>query len=266
MTKGKDISRRGFLFGVAFAVMFVGSSMADVTQGFRIMSYNVKHGEGMDKRLDLARTADVVKRTNPTYVGLQEIDQMTRRIAGTNTCEFISERCGLYATFAKAIPYQGGEYGNALLSRETPLSVRKYPLPAPQHLKKGLREPRVLVMCEFKDFWVGTMHLNGEPSSIPLVRRAVEECAASKPVFVMGDWNALPDSDLLKGMKDFLTILSRTDRRTMHHREGYCIDYIAVDTAHAKDFEVVATDVIQELVASDHRPIYVDIKTSKQVK
>lgn len=263
MTKGKDISRRGFLFGVAFAVMFVGSSMADITQGFRIMSYNVKHGEGMDKRLDLSRTADVVKRTNPTYVGLQEIDQMTRRIGGTNTCEFISARCGMHATFAKAMPYQGGEYGNALLSRETPLSVRKYPLPPPPNRKKGLREPRVLVMCEFKDFWVGTMHINGEPSSIPLVRRAVEECAATKPVFVTGDWNACPKTVVLKLMKEFMTILSPTDRPTVNDF-GNCIDYIAVDTAHAKDFEVEGTDVIQELVASDHRPIYVDVKSCER--
>ena len=110
------------------------------------------------------------------------------------------------------------------------------------------------------------MHLNGDPSSAPLVRRAVEESAVSKPVFVMGDWNALPDSDLLREMRTFLTVLSRTDRRTMHHKKGYCIDYIAVDVAHAKDFEVVDTDVIQECVASDHRPIYVDIKIRKQVK
>ena len=33
---------------------------------------------------------------------------------------------------------------------------------------------------------------------------------------------------------------------------------------HAEDFEVVDTDVIQELVASDHRPIYVDIKPRKK--
>ena len=113
------------------------------------------------------------------------------------------------------------------------------------------------------------MHLNGErnaeDSVVPLVRRAIEECAASKPVFVTGDWNTRPNSDMLKRIKEFVTILSPTDRPTVNDF-GNCIDYIAVDTAHAKDFEVVATDVIQELVVSDHRPIYVDLKPSKQVK
>ena len=246
--------------------MLADFAMAKEAEVFRILSYNVKHGEGMDNRLDILRTADVVKRAKPTYAGLQEVDQMTRRVAGTNTCQVISERCGMHASFGKAIPYKGGEYGNALLSREAPLSVKTYPLPASPNLEKGLREPRVLVMCEFPDRWVGSVHLNGDPSSAPLVRRAVEECAASKPVFLMGDWNALPDSDLLKAMKEFLTILSRTDRRTMHHKKGYCIDYIAVDTAHAKDFEVVNTDVIQETVASDHRPIFADIRMVKQTK
>ena len=243
--------------------MLADFAVAEDAAVFRILSYNVKHGEGMDKRLDLSRTADVVKLANPNYAGLQEIDQMTHRVAGTNTCQVISARCGMHATFGKAMSYRGGEYGNTLLSREVPLSVKTYSLPASPNLKEGLREPRVLVMCEFKDFWMGSMHLNGDPSSAPLVRRAVEECAVLKPVFVMGDWNALPNSDLLKVMKEFLTILSRTDRRTMHHKKGYCIDYVAVDTAHAKDFDVVDTDVIQELVASDHRPIFVDIKRNK---
>ena len=243
--------------------MFASLCMAGDAAVFRILSYNIKHGEGMDKRLDLVRTADIVKRTNPTYVGLQEVDQMTRRVAGTNTCQVISARCGMHATFGKAMPYKGGEYGNALLSRESPLSVKTYLLPP---ARKKL-EPRALVMCEFPDCWVGSMHLNGERSAensaVPLIRRAIEECAAKKPVFVTGDWNTLPDSDMLKRMKEFLTILSRTDRRTMHHTKGCCIDYVAVDTAHAKDFDVVDTDVIQEYVASDHRPIYVDVRIRK---
>lgn len=250
----------------AGTAMLADFAVAGDAAVFRILSYNVRHGEGMDKRLDLLRTADVVKRANPTYAGLQEVDQMTSRVAGTNSCQLLSARCGVHATFGKAMPYRGGEYGNALLSREVPLSVKTYLLPP---ARKKL-EPRALVMCEFPDCWVGSMHLNGERSAensaVPLIRRAVEECAAKKPVFVTGDWNTLPDSDMLKRMKEFLTILSRTDRRTMHHTKGYCIDYVAVDTAHAKDFEVVGTDVIQELVASDHRPIYVDIKKSKQVK
>ena len=265
MRNDKGIWRRVALLGAAVVAALAGPSLAEESEVFRIMSYNVKHGEGMDGRLDLARTADVVRRTNPTYAGLQEIDQKTRRIAGTNTCQLLSARCGMHATFGRAMPYQGGEYGNAILAREEPLSVKTYPLLPPPSLKRGLREPRVLVMCEFPDFWVGTMHLNGEPSAVPLVRRAVKDCAATKPVFVTGDWNARPESAVLQQMKEFVTILSPTNRPTVNNGTS-CIDYVAVDTAHAKDFEVVAADVIQELVASDHRPIYVDFKTRKQSK
>ena len=68
----------------------VGFALAEEPETIRILSYNVKHGGEMDKRLDILRTADVVKRANPTYVGLQEVDQMTRRVAGTNTCQVIS--------------------------------------------------------------------------------------------------------------------------------------------------------------------------------
>ena len=58
----------------------------------------------------------------------------------------------MHATFAQALPYQGGGYGVAVLSREKPLSVFKTPLPG--------AEPRVLLLCEFKDCWFGTTHLS----------------------------------------------------------------------------------------------------------
>ena len=234
--------------------------LAEGDATFRIMSYNVKHGLGMDKRLDVRRMCEVVKQANPAYVGLQEIDQMTSRVSGTNTCRIVGEACGMHATFAAAMPHRGGEYGNVLLSKEKPLSVKKYPLPRP----KPKREPRVLVMCEFADRWVGTMHLNGEKTAentvVPLIRRAVEECAATKPVFVTGDWNTQPGSDMLKRMQEFLTILSKTNATTVV-RGNHCIDYVAVDKAHAKDFVVADAQVVPELVVSDHRPIYVDIKS-----
>ena len=45
----------------------------------RVMSYNVHVGIGMDKRLDLRRVAEVIRRERPDLVGLQEIDRGTER-------------------------------------------------------------------------------------------------------------------------------------------------------------------------------------------
>ena len=45
----------------------------------RVLSYNIKHGEGMDREVDLERAAAVIRAARPDIVTLQEIDWNTSR-------------------------------------------------------------------------------------------------------------------------------------------------------------------------------------------
>ena len=132
------------------------------------------------------------------------------------------------------------------------------------------KEPRLLLLAEFDDCVVGSTHLSvanekERMDSIGLIRDAVARF--KKPVFVCGDWNARPDSPVLKEMGKFLTILSPTDQNTYHGSlpnlltdSKHCIDYIAVDTVHAGMFRVEERKVIPDTAASDHKPIVVRVK------
>src|SRR5215207_9900780 len=44
-----------------------------------VVTYNIHHGEGTDKKLDLPRIAEVIRRCEPDFVALQEVDNGTRR-------------------------------------------------------------------------------------------------------------------------------------------------------------------------------------------
>ena len=250
-------------FGLTVDLAAYGSGEASDT--FRMVSYNIRHGENMDRRLALEDTARVIAAQRPRFVGVQEVDQGTARTKGADTCAALAKGTGLVATFAKAIDFDGGEYGNAVLSREKPLSVRRVPLPG--------GEKRVLLLCEFADCWFGTMHLavdsaEARAASVALVREAVAACG-QKPVFLSGDWNASPDSAVLKDLKTFVTVLSPENRATYHpgmkaddetpnHRR--CIDYLTVDPAHAAQYEVVRREVIDDRKTSDHRPVVVELR------
>lgn len=234
------------------------------TGAFTIISYNIRHGEDMDGRLELRAPGWVANQASPRFVGLQEVDQKTSRVGGADTCAILAETTGLHATFAKAISFDGGDYGNALLSREEPLSVRHIPLPG--------EEPRVLLLCEFDDCWVGVTHLavdsdEARIGSISIIRDAVAACAP-KPVFLMGDWNATPDSPVLDGMRSFMTILSDETTATYHgqdvdpatlHDPSHCIDYIAVDTANRPGYVLRGRRVIEQRRVSDHAPQIVEV-------
>lgn len=224
---------------------------------FRMMSYNIHHGEGMDKKLSVWRVGCAVLSESPRFAGIQEVDRKTERVKGVDSCRTLEKVTGMHATFAKTIDLQGGEYGNVVLSREVPLSVRRIPLPG--------GEPRVLLLCEFGDCWFGTMHLavdseEARARSVEIIRKAVADCGG-KPVFLSGDWNAKPDSVVLAGLKGFLSVLSSEQEPTFHPRPC-CIDYVAVDSAHRGEFTVRGRRVVQNHVASDHMPVVVEVEPS----
>lgn len=239
----------------------------------KIMSFNVRHCEGMDGRIDVARTAARIRAENPDFACLQEIDRRTARTQGIDQPYELGRLTGLHATFAKAIPYRGGEYGLLMLSREKPLAVERIPLPG--------KEPRVLLVCEFADVVVATSHLSVDTdadraASVPLIRRAFAKYA--KPVFFTGDWNATPDSDVVASLGEFLTILSETKCQTFHgcpirgldgrplDMATFCIDYIACDRTHAAAFKVTDAHVVEDRVTSDHAPIVATFVPSAQCR
>lgn len=267
------IDRRSFIksCGAALSCLFVrcGRCMEDSADagGFTIMSYNIRHGAGIDGKLDLARIGCIISAASPRFVGIQEVDMLTKRVHGLDTCDVLAKATGLHATFAKAIFYSGGEYGVALLSREKPLNVRRIPLPG--------AEPRVLLLCEFNDCWIGNTHLDVSMKgslrldSVKIIEREVRKCAG-KPVFLMGDWNAKPSSDVLSAIRGYMRIISCENVATFHGKglrhpkerenSNHCIDYIAVNAPFADSLEIKDTHVVEERVASDHAPIVVTVR------
>ena len=233
-----------------------------------LMSYNIKHCARSDGKVDFRRVADAIMRENPDFVALNEVDCRSKRSGEVDEAAELGRLAGFHATFAKAIPHGGGAYGNAVLSREKPLSVVRVPLPG--------REPRVLLLCEFPAFWFGTAHLDFgkyQIKAVDVIRGVVEEKAKGKPVFLTGDWNADPKSKTLMDMREFMTVLSREDRQTFHGfktdlPQGYkhCIDYIAIDSAHAENVKVDETHVTQNFTVSDHNPVIATVRLINDVK
>src|SRR5688572_9491457 len=83
----------------------------------RVMSYNIHHGEGLDKRLDLERIAEVITDASADIVGLHEVDRGCERTQKRDLPAELAQLTGMKVVFEKNISYQGGEYGNAVLSR-----------------------------------------------------------------------------------------------------------------------------------------------------
>jgi len=236
------------LLGITFAA--VGQNQQETS--VQIMTYNVRHCAGMDMVLDYDRTAAVISAQNPNLVALQELDSMTGRSGQQYQLDELAIRTGYYPVFGSAIDYDGGRYGVGILTREQPLSTKRIPLPG--------EEPRALLVIEMKDYVLACTHLDLEEeqrlASVPLI---VEEAQRwQKPFILAGDLNDAPDSELLKEITKYFTILSGDQPTFPADEPTECIDYVA--SFKARPAVTIECSVIDEPEASDHRPLMVRLR------
>ena len=98
-----------------FAVAVVGccGEQSVANREIRLASYNIFHCQGADKKIDFARTAAALGQGCPDFVGLQEVDSVTKRSKGLDHAAEMGKILGMHATYAKTFAFQGGGYGNA---------------------------------------------------------------------------------------------------------------------------------------------------------
>ena len=230
---------------------------------FRILSYNIRAGKGVDGSPALDRQAAAIRALAPDVVALQEVDRSTQRSGRVDQAAVLAKGTGLHAVFARAIDFEGGEYGIAVLSREAPHATRTVPLPSPHD------ENRVLLVADFGAFVFAATHLPlDEGDRLAAVDRILAELLPSdRPVFLAGDWNAFPSDATLSRIGRGFRLLSGTDEPTFPaDAPDRCIDYVAVDGDHAPLFAGGSSRVADEPAASDHRPLLVTLPRRPEEK
>ncbi len=248
------MARKIYLILFSLFCFSLVSSLGDSSR-LTIMTYNIHHAEGTDGKVDYVRMSDVIREMNPDIVALQEVDNGTRRTEGVKQAEKLASLAGYkYFVFRRSMPYDGGEYGLAIMSRFPILESESYPLPFRQNL-----EPRSLLVTRIKIdenggfITVADTHLcsQSEENRIDQVRRINTILSGiEEPVLLAGDFNARREDDSMRLM------WSRewSDLSASHSR----IDYIL---SRAKDrVKVTGSRMLEDRVTSDHFPILVKIE------
>ena len=222
----------------------------------KLMSYNVRNAKGMDGIHNIQRIANVIINEAPDVVAVQELDSMTTRSGQKYVLGELSERTQMYATYAPAISFQGGKYGIGILSKETPLAIRTYPLP-------GREEARMLLVAEFKNYFFACTHLSlteeDRLASLDIIKNSVGK--SEKPYFLAGDLNDKPDSKFIQALQQDFQVLTHIKKPTFPAPEPTeTIDYIAAWKHGSNDFANLSAQVLEEPVASDHRPLSIQLR------
>ncbi|HRY50863.1 MAG TPA: endonuclease/exonuclease/phosphatase family protein [Candidatus Paceibacterota bacterium] len=170
----------------------------------RVLTYNIHHGEGTDGRLDLERIAALMLEHRPDLVALQEVDRGTTRTQKRDLAAELGRLTGMETLFSKNIDFQGGEYGNAILSRHRILSSTNlhYRMLRPGE-QRGLLQ--ATIQCAGREIVFMATHLDYRPDPAERLSNVEEIKAAAqksgKPVILAGDFNDHPDRDVHRAMK-----------------------------------------------------------------
>ena len=84
---------------------------------FRITTYNIHKGRGLDGRTRVERIAQVLEKINPDIVALQEVVSHEGLSIQDHQASFLAERLGHSFAIGKTRHHRGGVYGNVTLSR-----------------------------------------------------------------------------------------------------------------------------------------------------
>lgn len=249
----------------------VGAEEAPAKPRLRVMSYNIHHGEGIDGKLDLERIAKVIKDAKVDLVAVQEVDRNTRRTKGVDQAAELARLTGMHGTFGKAMEFSGGEYGQAVLSRCPLIEPKTHRLPTtPSREQRVALEVRVRPPGLPELTFVGTHldHVRDETDRVAQARE-LNRLLLHKdagPTILVGDMNAQPDSQPIRILLEHWSDTSGkepiptcpADKPTIK------IDWILLLKGHG--WRVISSTVIEEKVASDHRPIVAELEWVGQGK
>lgn len=228
----------------------------------RVMAYNIHHANPPSKPdfIDIGAIVNTIRAQDPDLVALQEIDADTERSGEGNQAEIIAEKLGMHVFFGKAIDYEGGAYGVAVLSK-FPISdgvVHRLPTKPDTN-----GEPRILATAKVHlpngaALRFGSTHLDAQRESTNrlLQIKEIVEIASNEglPLIIAGDFNATPESKVIHILDESFTRTCSNCAPTIPVKNpAKAIDFIAFKPENK--FKVTNHKVISETYASDHLPI-----------
>jgi endonuclease/exonuclease/phosphatase family metal-dependent hydrolase len=271
--------RRRLRFAAAL-LLLVGSSCAHLPRAsseipLRVMTYNIRSGNG-----DLTGTAQAIRAAAPDLVGLQEVDvHWAERSNFVDQASSLGEQLGMQVRFARIYQLPAAragdparEFGVALLSKFpivdwsnhviTRLSTQEpNPVPAPL---PGFLEAKIDVGGE--TVRVFDTHLDYRAD--PRVRQQQVKDMLSyidgtpSPTLLFGDLNAPPDAPeiqaLLQRLHDAWPASAGPGLTDPADVPTKRIDYVLT----SNHFRVRSASV-PVTVASDHRPVVVDLTLTR---
>lgn len=234
------------------------------------MSYNIRHGEGMDEKLDLSRIANIIKRQKPDLCGLQEIDQFCKRSNSIDQSQFLARSTGMQGSFGKFMEYQEGAYGMATLSGLPLISTKVLSLPDAKNEPRSsiIHEVEIVEDCAIVFANVHLDWIKGEEGVTNRMNQAKalinDINKLNKASIIIGDFNCTPASPTMNYFKKqgFIFVEKGADNLSFQGENRSEIDHVLYRNSDEISFQIKTIQLLKEKLASDHRPLIADLEVT----
>lgn len=226
------------------------------------MTYNIHHGVDANGKNTLKDIGKYIMDSRADIVGLQEVDSMCERSGKIDQPAQLSKLSGLGSYFTRHFPYQGGSYGQALLSAYTVTHLENVSLPVfPLSSGKSVSMLVADVEIAERKITIAVVHLDyrNQESRLHQINVLWDHLKdKNKNLILMGDMNAFPNSDEMQRIRENFIVYPfienaysfpavNPDRR---------IDFVLV--RKGSDLRIVSESV-GNVPYSDHLPVITTI-------
>ena len=223
----------------------------------RVLSYKVLHGATTRGDNDLDMVAKVINSVDPDLIALQEIDFKTNRVQNRDISTELAFKTDMVPMFARAVDYDGGQYGQSLFSRWGFLQTGKVDLPGSADKEPRIAADAKIILPSGDTLrFIGTHldHLRDSPDRIAQAEKINKMIDGNNyPVILAGDLNDVPESKTISIFESKWTASydkTHPGATVPSHAPRKKIDYVMFYPAER--WRVIEKEVICDEIASDH--------------
>ena len=231
------------------------------TKELKLMTYNIRHGRGLDHKVDLKRIGQLINDSQADLVGLNEVDIRHIRSGMTNQIKDLAKLTEMESYFGPTLSYGIGQYGNGLLTRLPIINLETDKLP---HFNtnedRGII--RLTTLLNERKVQILVTHLGLNPvereRQLDYLYQKIREI--EDPLVLMGDFNTHWTADVMENFIEKTGLKMHSTASTFPSQEPEMkLDYILT----SEEWKVVEEVTPIESKASDHIPLTATFRLEK---
>ncbi|GAB3272355.1 hypothetical protein GCM10027347_43980 [Larkinella harenae] len=251
-----------------FVVLLSGLFLKTTAQStITVLTYNIHHGANAREHNTIVQIGRLIREYSPDLVALQEVDSATTRSRGFDHLSQLARLTSMYPLYGKAIDFQGGKYGIAILSKYPIIASQKMMLPNPDKTEQRVLLSAYVELPNEKTIRFCNSHLDHQSPlnrnlQLAFIDKTLEN--SIQPVIWCGDLNTDPDDPEIERLANHWVDAGKDSRTPTLVGSGARIDYIL--SLRQSELELVRYRVLNVPKLSDHLPVLATYRFRKPKK